>query len=348
MGTQPTWNAWRPTCRQLQPPPPPQQAPLAAACTAWPRPAAAGSGACSSRASRRPTVWTRRCSSWHIRRPAGKQARCTAAACTVPAHLPLHSPLTYLRANPPFRCSCPALPTAPPPAPPPPARSLLVRCKLEGRFYDLIDSDSFGAAAHCVGAALDAVRFGGLVCLTSTSGAQGGLAAWARLRCRLAAVLACWGAGLLRFRLAAVQACWEAPVVAGWPASGRCVCSAHHSPACLPCLALCPATCRHHCGWAGRCQRAGPLWHAPGPGAFCQRAGGGRGAGRASAHTPTDTAGRLPCVCVPCIPQQRGPPAAPAAPPPPAAALPCPLWWLQGLRMLIGLAHREALARRLT
>ena len=49
-----------------------------------------------------------------------------------------------------------------------------MRCKLEGRFYDLIDSDSFGAAAHCVGAALDAVRFGGLVCLTSTSGEQGG------------------------------------------------------------------------------------------------------------------------------------------------------------------------------
>lgn len=51
-----------------------------------------------------------------------------------------------------------------------PACSLLARCRLEGRFFDLIDSDSFGAATQFVGAALDAVRWGGLVCLTSTSG----------------------------------------------------------------------------------------------------------------------------------------------------------------------------------
>ncbi|KAL4421997.1 hypothetical protein ABPG77_005427 [Micractinium sp. CCAP 211/92] len=54
------------------------------------------------------------------------------------------------------------------------AISLLARCRLEGRFFDLIDSDSFGHAAHFVGASLDAVRYGGLVCLTSTSGTIAG------------------------------------------------------------------------------------------------------------------------------------------------------------------------------
>ncbi|KAL4440307.1 hypothetical protein ABPG75_003308 [Micractinium tetrahymenae] len=54
------------------------------------------------------------------------------------------------------------------------AVSLLARCHLEGRFFDLIDLDSFGGAAHFVGASLDAVRYGGLVCLTSTSGTIAG------------------------------------------------------------------------------------------------------------------------------------------------------------------------------
>jgi tRNA (guanine26-N2/guanine27-N2)-dimethyltransferase len=55
-----------------------------------------------------------------------------------------------------------------------PGSSLLLRCRLEGRRFDLIDSDSFGAAAHCVGAALDAARFGGLLCLTHTAGTLAG------------------------------------------------------------------------------------------------------------------------------------------------------------------------------
>lgn len=51
------------------------------------------------------------------------------------------------------------------------SRSLLARCRLEGRFFDLIDCDSFGASTLVVGAALSAVRYGGLVCLTHTAGA---------------------------------------------------------------------------------------------------------------------------------------------------------------------------------
>lgn len=39
---------------------------------------------------------------------------------------------------------------------------------------DLIDSDSFGASSHIVGAALGAVRHGGLLCLTSTAGTIAG------------------------------------------------------------------------------------------------------------------------------------------------------------------------------
>ena len=54
------------------------------------------------------------------------------------------------------------------------AGALLARCRLEGRFFDLIDSDSFGAACHLVGAALGAVRYGGCVCLTSTAGTRAG------------------------------------------------------------------------------------------------------------------------------------------------------------------------------
>lgn len=53
-------------------------------------------------------------------------------------------------------------------------RSLLARCRLEGRFFDLIDADSFGASCHLVGAALGALRWGGLVCLTSTAGTIAG------------------------------------------------------------------------------------------------------------------------------------------------------------------------------
>lgn len=49
-----------------------------------------------------------------------------------------------------------------------------MRCRLEGRFFDLIDSDSFGAGPGLVGAALDVVRHGGLVCLTHTAGTIAG------------------------------------------------------------------------------------------------------------------------------------------------------------------------------
>lgn len=48
---------------------------------------------------------------------------------------------------------------------------MLARCRLEGHFFDLIDCDSFGASTLVVGAALSAVRYGGLVCLTHTAGA---------------------------------------------------------------------------------------------------------------------------------------------------------------------------------
>lgn len=48
--------------------------------------------------------------------------------------------------------------------------SLLARCRLQGDFFDLIDCDSFGASTLVVGAALSAVRWGGLVCLTHTAG----------------------------------------------------------------------------------------------------------------------------------------------------------------------------------
>ncbi|KAI7837842.1 hypothetical protein COHA_008330 [Chlorella ohadii] len=54
------------------------------------------------------------------------------------------------------------------------AASLLARCRLEGRFFDLIDCDSFGASTLVVGAALSAVRYGGLVCLTHTAGTIAG------------------------------------------------------------------------------------------------------------------------------------------------------------------------------
>jgi hypothetical protein len=66
---------------------------------------------------------------------------------------------------------------------------------------------------------------------------------------------------------------WEAPLLA----HERTVSAALVTV--LPCTALpvlpCPATYRHHRGWAGRCQRAGAVRHAPGPGALCQRAGRG-------------------------------------------------------------------------
>ena len=62
-------------------------------------------------------------------------------------------------------------------------RSLLLQCRLEGRRFDLIDSDSFGASTSTlVGPALDVLRPGGLICLTCTAG--GWEVEWVGLRWR--------------------------------------------------------------------------------------------------------------------------------------------------------------------
>ena len=50
------------------------------------------------------------------------------------------------------------------------AKRLLTACYLEEDFYDLIDLDMFGSDTTAIGPALDAVRFGGLLYLTSTDG----------------------------------------------------------------------------------------------------------------------------------------------------------------------------------
>jgi tRNA (guanine26-N2/guanine27-N2)-dimethyltransferase len=47
---------------------------------------------------------------------------------------------------------------------------LLTACYLAEDFYDLIDLDMFGSDSTLIGPALDAVRFGGLLYLTSTDG----------------------------------------------------------------------------------------------------------------------------------------------------------------------------------
>ena len=43
-------------------------------------------------------------------------------------------------------------------------------CALRRQYFDLIDIDSFGGNASYVGLALGALRYGGLMCLTSTAG----------------------------------------------------------------------------------------------------------------------------------------------------------------------------------
>ncbi len=51
----------------------------------------------------------------------------------------------------------------------PPCR-LLTGCYLRESFWDLIDIDSFGSDTMPLPAAIDAVRYGGLLYLTSTDG----------------------------------------------------------------------------------------------------------------------------------------------------------------------------------
>jgi tRNA G26 N,N-dimethylase Trm1 len=43
-------------------------------------------------------------------------------------------------------------------------------CALRRQLFDLIDIDSFGGDTSFVGLALGALRYGGLLCLTSTAG----------------------------------------------------------------------------------------------------------------------------------------------------------------------------------
>ena len=50
------------------------------------------------------------------------------------------------------------------------AKLLLTACYLAEDFYDMIDCDVFGSDSTCVGPAMDALKFGGLLYLTSTDG----------------------------------------------------------------------------------------------------------------------------------------------------------------------------------
>lgn len=50
------------------------------------------------------------------------------------------------------------------------AKRLLAACHLNGHFHDVIDADMFGSDTTAVGPALDCLRFGGLLYLTSTDG----------------------------------------------------------------------------------------------------------------------------------------------------------------------------------
>ncbi|KAL3695883.1 hypothetical protein R1sor_009959 [Riccia sorocarpa] len=50
------------------------------------------------------------------------------------------------------------------------AHKVLLDCALRKEYYDLIDVDSFGSDTLCVGPAIGAVKYGGLVYLTSTDG----------------------------------------------------------------------------------------------------------------------------------------------------------------------------------
>ena len=188
-----------------------------------------------------------------------------------------------------------------------------------------------------MGAALDAVRFGGLVCLTSTSGEQGELA-----RLGQVAGQSC-SAGLL-----ASPCCGQ---LGQWGVVSESLIFR------MPCSALpCPATPRAGTIAGGRdAANALALYGmhlAPVPSANEQV---GSGAGRSSScqYTLALQASwvlHTGCACVPCthsraslllVLRLRCRLYRPSAP------LPCLLWPLQGLRMLIGLAHREALARRL-
>lgn len=59
------------------------------------------------------------------------------------------------------------------------AKRLLCAAMLEEDYYDVIDCDMFGSDTLCIGPALDAVRFGGLLYLTGTDGFSSG-GAWPR------------------------------------------------------------------------------------------------------------------------------------------------------------------------
>jgi hypothetical protein len=63
----------------------------------------------------------------------------------------------------------PILTSHAPPHHPPPKRLLASRYLAED-FYDLVDVDSFGSEASHLPAAIDAVKFGGMLFLTSTDG----------------------------------------------------------------------------------------------------------------------------------------------------------------------------------
>jgi tRNA (guanine26-N2/guanine27-N2)-dimethyltransferase len=51
---------------------------------------------------------------------------------------------------------------------------LLTSCYLRDDFFDLIDVDCFGSETTSFGAALSAVRYGGMLYLTSTDGFSAG------------------------------------------------------------------------------------------------------------------------------------------------------------------------------
>jgi hypothetical protein len=51
-----------------------------------------------------------------------------------------------------------------------PFRRLLTNCYMRESYYDVVDVDSFGSESMHFPAAVDAVRFGGLLYLTSTDG----------------------------------------------------------------------------------------------------------------------------------------------------------------------------------
>lgn len=57
---------------------------------------------------------------------------------------------------------------------PSPSCRLLSWFALRRQHFDLIDIDSFGSEASFVGGALGAMRYGGLLCLTSTAGPVAG------------------------------------------------------------------------------------------------------------------------------------------------------------------------------